>query len=590
MVIAAVAAPSAVAQPGPTPEITSSGPLTDIWTGDDLSCQVAYAGDDAYEFYPSDTAPGDCGTFLSVGGTLYGPTFRDSEAFTPISQSAVTGDGTSTSPYRLVTVVDLGGTGLEVTQTDSYVVGDEFYRTDISIANATGSPVPVLLYRGGDCYLQGSDEGFGYVDHGSNAPACTEAANNSPPGQVEEFYPLTGSVHSLEAAYGTVWSDIDAQTDLPDTCDCNGDPDSDTPEAEDNGAAINWDLTVPADGATAVSMLTDFSATGNLIGPPVVSTGAASGVSQTAGILNGSVNPEGNSVTGCTFQWGPTTAYGNSAPCTTAVGSGSTAVPVSAAISGLSPGTPYRYRLAATDSNGTTYGSDQAFTTAPPPAPQPRGESSGPPAVATTSAPVVRSSGAGLTGVVNPDGLPTTAHFEYGLDPKYTGGGPVAYDQSTPDQSVGSDFSDHTVSGSLSGLLPNARYHARLVASNSGGTATGPDVAFTTAKVPAPAAPTLGKTANVIPIAGLVFVKLPGGHHGHQGHAVRARADAGTVVKGRGFVPLTQARQVPVGSEVDARRGTLGLVVAAPRRHTWQVRLSGSVFTVGQSRSRAQQG
>ena len=50
-------------------------------------------------------------------------------------------------PYRVVTVVDAGSTGLRISQTDSYVVGDEFYRTRHRVSNSTGSadlggPVP----------------------------------------------------------------------------------------------------------------------------------------------------------------------------------------------------------------------------------------------------------------------------------------------------------------------------------------------------------------------------------------------------------------------------------------------------------------
>ncbi len=43
-----------------------------------------------------------------------------------------------------------------------------------------------------------------------------------------------------------------------------------------------------------------------------------------------------------------------------------------------------------------------------------------------TGAPSVSATGAGFSGSANPNGLPTTAVFQYGLDPKYTGGGPVA--------------------------------------------------------------------------------------------------------------------------------------------------------------------
>jgi hypothetical protein len=204
------------------------------------------------------------------------------------------------------------------------------------------------------------------------------------------------------------------------------------------------------------------------------------------------------------------------------------------------------------------------------------------PAVSSSPPVVQGGTGAAFSGLVNPDGLPTTVFFEYGLDPKYSGGGPVVYDQSTPTQQVGSDFVSHAVSASVSGLVPNALYHARIVASNANGTTYGPDQTFTTGRAPAPSAPVLGQTANVIPVSGLVFIKPPAGK---TLYAVRALA-AGSVVKGQGFIPLTQARQVPIGSEIDARRGTLKLVVASTKKHhTMQARLTGSVFSLSQARS-----
>src|SRR5438105_3695697 len=114
--------------------ITSSGPLTRIEIGGDLNCGVNHAGDGSGEFY-SDLA---CATLVAVDGILYRPSSIPAgnsagpfTPFTPVSQQGVLGAGTSADPYRIVTIVDLGTTGLRITQTDSYVVGQEAYRTDI---------------------------------------------------------------------------------------------------------------------------------------------------------------------------------------------------------------------------------------------------------------------------------------------------------------------------------------------------------------------------------------------------------------------------------------------------------------------------
>jgi Divergent InlB B-repeat domain len=135
---------------------------------------------------------------------------------------------------------------------------------------------------------------------------------------------------------------------------------------------------------------------------------------------------------------------------------------------------------------------------------------SAPTPVLTGTPPSVGGTTASFTGSVNPDGLLTSAFFQFGLDSKYKGAGPVAFTQSTPLQLVGSDFTSHTVTASVIGLVPNAIYHVRLVAMNSAGTTLGPDVTFRTLKTPAPPAPSLGKTFNISPVSGVVLILFHG--------------------------------------------------------------------------------
>ena len=163
------------------------------------------------------------------------------------------------------------------------------------------------------------------------------------------------------------------------------------------------------------------------------------------------------------------------------------------------------------------------------------------PSPVVTGTPTVSAAGAGFSGSVNPDGLATTAVFQYGLDPKYNGGGPIVYTNSTTPQTVGSDFASHAVSSSVSGLVPNATYHVRLAATNSAGTTFGPDVTFTTSRGATPGAPAVGKTFNVSLVNGVVLVKL---------HGV--------------FVPLTELSQIPKNTLINALHGTLNLTTAVP--------------------------
>ncbi len=98
--------------------------------------------------------------------------------------------------------------------------------------------------------------------------------------------------------------------------------------------------------------------------PPAVQSEAASGVSQTGAVLHGSVNPEGAALSDCHFDYGTSTAYGASVPCSSVPPAGSNAVEVSASLSGLTPNSTYHVRLVASNPGGTSLGADRTFLTA----------------------------------------------------------------------------------------------------------------------------------------------------------------------------------------------------------------------------------
>jgi probable HAF family extracellular repeat protein len=102
--------------------------------------------------------------------------------------------------------------------------------------------------------------------------------------------------------------------------------------------------------------------------PPAVETDAASSVSPTTASLNATVNPNGEAVGDCHFEYGSSTAYGSSVPCSSLPGSGDSPVAVSASLTGLEANTTYHVRIVATNANGTSEGSDLTFTTPQTPA------------------------------------------------------------------------------------------------------------------------------------------------------------------------------------------------------------------------------
>jgi hypothetical protein len=206
-----------------------------------------------------------------------------------------------------------------------------------------------------------------------------------------------------------------------------------------------------------------------------------------------------------------------------------------------------------------------------------------PPTASTNAPKVLGAERASFSGTVNPDGSATTVSFEYGLDPKYgLTSAANLYVEQTPGQAVGAGNSAVPVAATVSGLVPHALYHVRVIATSADGTTTSTDRTFTTKSLPPPPPPVLGQQANLTPVSGMVYVKLPGHTHGIRTNAATA--------KGQGFIPLTDARQLPVGTEVDAREGKLKLTDATTKKTKHKGALTqsglfyGGLFSIGQSK------
>jgi hypothetical protein len=258
----------------PLVTINTTGPISKIHLGNELSCQVNIAATlstvvssnlvgfgGGGQMYGPAFEPADCGTFLTYGGMLYGPNFAGHSytatsfassptyaAFTPVSQTPVTGSGTLTDPYIVTTVVDAGLTGIRLTRIDTYVNGQRNYRSDVVVTNTTAvAKTGLRLYHGLDCYLAGSDSGTG-VSYTSVSAATTRvgcASNN----RVMQLVSLTAGNGYYEDYWSSVWNRIGAKLALPNTVNH---------ALVDNGIAIDWAFSLPANGSAIRSFLTDF--------------------------------------------------------------------------------------------------------------------------------------------------------------------------------------------------------------------------------------------------------------------------------------------------------------------------------------------
>ncbi len=233
---------------------------------------------------------------------------------------------------------------------------------------------------------------------------------------------------------------------------------------------------------------------------PIIKTGPAHEINKTAFELTGEVNPEGLTLSGCSFEYATAEEYktrtkdkieppySNAQGCRGSLPTGSTPVPVSAELDDLEPHTIYHFRLGATGSFPTTYGEDEAFETPP-----------APPVIESTSAapgPSPRKAEL-LSGVVDPKNSAIASYYfsyitqaeyesrdERTLSPKAEGGSPP-----TKGETLGPT--------QISGLQSGTTYRYKLVVVNQfGEKETGPEQTFTTAS-PTPPLVSAGQTGEV---------------------------------------------------------------------------------------------
>ena len=143
------------------------------------------------------------------------------------------------------------------------------------------------------------------------------------------------------------------------------------------------------------------------------------------------------------------------------------------------------------------------------------------PIVATAAATAIASTTATLNGTVNPNGLATTYHFEWGTS--------TAYGNNTSVVSAGSGSSAVSVNANITGFSVNQTIHYRLVGVNSDGTTNGSDLSFVAggASVTTTAASSIG-----------LATATSGGN---------ITADGGSSVTARGVCWATAANPVATG-------------------------------------------
>jgi DNA-binding beta-propeller fold protein YncE len=199
---------------------------------------------------------------------------------------------------------------------------------------------------------------------------------------------------------------------------------------------------------------------------PGVVTGEVTDLEEGSATLAATVEPEGEAVTSCEFQYVEESEYEPSAAEPYAKGAtaacepspASTTVPVEARIKNLTTGALYHYRLVVANKNGENPSADKTF----------RGGAT----IDAESISKVESTQAVVGATIDARNQLTTYRVEYGLSNKYG-------DSTTP-ADIGQPSGNISVAAHLTGLLPATEYHFRFVVTDSFGSADGSDMILVT--------------------------------------------------------------------------------------------------------------
>lgn len=229
----------------PNPNAIAGSPLR-ILVGANASIQVYYTGYVEGQVF----GDADSGIFLWVGDRLFGSNLEGSHHesaanytldLTTVSHTGPSGQGTAADPWVIITVLDVGDTGLRVTQKVSYVQGQEHFGLTWDIENRSGEALSLDFFHAADIFFAGDDYGYGYYDPVTGAVGGYNADHSS----YMTFVPLTPATHHQEADFAVIWENIGY---------CAGDAcylgpglnDTISSEYVDNGIGLQWHLDLAA--------------------------------------------------------------------------------------------------------------------------------------------------------------------------------------------------------------------------------------------------------------------------------------------------------------------------------------------------------
>lgn len=137
----------------------SGNPIASVAVNADLQTQLRASDPALGNAYFNGEAAGASGTSIYVVAS------DDTQKVTSNPQQTFGGTGTAADPFWIQTTRTAPGS-YAVTKRDSYVLGDDFVKTDLSYENLSAAASNVALNSYADCMLGGSDTGLAEVVDG----------------------------------------------------------------------------------------------------------------------------------------------------------------------------------------------------------------------------------------------------------------------------------------------------------------------------------------------------------------------------------------------------------------------------------------
>jgi len=135
-----------------------------------------------------------------------------------------------------------------MTETDTWTTGGSSVESTYDINGNAGDTRTVRLYRAADCYVGGSDIGYGSYDAPTQTVGCVRDKGDNTRTALT-LSPETPGSTVVEGVFSSVWNNVSSGGPLSNTCTCG--------DNIDNGFAASWEATL--NGTTPVTLKSRYA-------------------------------------------------------------------------------------------------------------------------------------------------------------------------------------------------------------------------------------------------------------------------------------------------------------------------------------------